>query len=45
MILEQIRQMVLVYILMSMEVGMKDNGSTMFKKDKVKKSGLMVQNM
>ena len=44
-ILELIRQMVLVYTLTSMEVDMKDNGSTMFKKDKEKKSGLMVQNM
>jgi hypothetical protein len=31
--------MVLAYILMLMEVGMKDNGSMMFKKDKEKKSG------
>ena len=45
MILELIRQMVLVYTLTSMEVDMKDNGSTMFKKDREKKSGLMVQNM
>ena len=45
MILELIRQMVLVYTLMSMEVDMKDNGSTMFKKDREKKSGSTVQNM
>ena len=38
-ILELIRQMVLAYILMLMEVDMKDNGSMMFKKDKEKKSG------
>jgi len=38
-ILEPIRQMVLAYILMLMEVATKDNGSMMFKKDKVKKSG------
>ena len=43
-ILEPIRQMDLAYILMLMEVGMKDNGSMMFKKDKEKKSGSTVQN-